>query len=31
MSAGIAPDAPVVRVKGVAYKGSIEVRTGQAA
>jgi hypothetical protein len=31
MSAGIAPDAPVVRVKGVAYKGSIEVRTGQGA
>src|SRR5258706_432129 len=31
LSAGIGPDAPVVRVKGVAYKGSIEVRTGQAA
>jgi hypothetical protein len=31
MSAGIAPDAPVVRIKGVAYKGSIEVRTAQGA
>jgi len=31
LSAGIDPDAPVVRVKGVAYKGSIEVRTGHAA
>ncbi len=29
--AGIAPDAPVVCVKGLAYKGSIEVRTGEAA
>jgi len=28
-SAPITPDAPVVRVRGVAYKGSIEVRTGR--
>jgi hypothetical protein len=28
-SAPIAPDAPAVRVRGVAYKGSIEVRTGR--
>ena len=31
LSAGFAADAPVVRVKGVAYKGSIEVSTGQGA
>ena len=30
-SAALAPDAPVVRVRGVAYKGSIEVRTGRGA
>ena len=30
-STAIGPDAPVVRVRGVAYKGSIEVRTGRGA
>jgi DUF1707 SHOCT-like domain len=30
-SSAIAPDAPVVRLRGVAYKGSIDVRTGRGA